>query len=65
MSLSKDLQQKLHGYLLEKILGKIDKYNLIDEDSSKPFQYALFTRKGYLAKPIFPRWNPMPAKHTI
>ena len=55
MSLSIDLQQKLHGFLKEKILNKIDKYNLIDEDSSKPFQYALFTRRGYLAKGLYTR----------
>ncbi|MDP2642524.1 MAG: TdeIII family type II restriction endonuclease [Candidatus Peregrinibacteria bacterium] len=50
MALSKDLQQKVYEFLKGKILKKIDEYNLSDEDSSKPFQYALFTKKGYLAK---------------
>lgn len=44
------LEQKLHDFLLEKILKKIDEYSLDEEDAFKPFQYALFTKKGYLAK---------------
>jgi type II restriction enzyme len=31
-------------------LKKIEDYDLSDDDSAKPFQYALFTKKGYLAK---------------
>ena len=50
MTLSKKLQSKIYDFLKMKILKKIDEYNLNDEDSSKPFQYALFTKKGYLAK---------------
>lgn len=50
MALSKNLQSKIYEFLKAKILKKIDEYNLNDEDSSKPFQYALFTKKGYLAK---------------
>ncbi len=50
MALSKNLQQKVYKFLKDKVLKKIDEYNLSDEDSSKPFQYALFTKKGYLAK---------------
>ena len=37
-------------FLKEKILRKIEEYDLNDEDSAKPFQHALFTKKGYLAK---------------
>ena len=33
-----------------KILKKIEGYNLNEDDSSKPFQYAIFTQKGYLVK---------------
>ena len=50
MALSKNLQIEIYEFLKAKILKKIDEYNLNDEDSSKPFQYALFTKKGYLAK---------------
>lgn len=50
MSLTKKLQIEVYEFLKEKIINKINNYNLNDEDSSKPFQYALFTRKGYLAK---------------
>jgi len=50
MALSKKLQSEIYEFLKAKILKKIDEYNLNDEDSSKPFQYALFTKKGYLAK---------------
>lgn len=50
MALSKKLQSEVYEFLKTKILKKIDDYNLNDEDSSKPFQYALFTKKGYLAK---------------
>jgi len=44
------LEQNQFGVVKEKVLRKIEKYDLSDEDSSKPFQYALFTKKGYLAK---------------
>ena len=50
MALTKKLQIDVYEFLKEKIINKINGYNLNDEDSSKPFQYALFTRKGYLAK---------------
>lgn len=50
MALSNNLQLKIHDFLKEKLLKKIDEYSLSDDDSSKPFQYALFTKKGYLAK---------------
>lgn len=44
------LTKQIHDFLLEKILNKIDSYSLDEEDAFKPFQYALFTKKGYLAK---------------
>lgn len=50
MALSKSLKNEVYQFLKEKILRKIEEYNLSDEDSAKPFQYALFTKKGYLAK---------------
>lgn len=50
MALSNKLQSQIHNFLKEKLLKKIDEYSLNDDDSSKPFQYALFTKKGYLAK---------------
>jgi len=50
MALSKNLKKDVHNFLKEKILRKIEEYDLNDEDSAKPFQYALFTKKGYLAK---------------
>lgn len=50
MALTNKLQIEVYEFLKEKIINKINNYNLNDEDSSKPFQYALFTRKGYLAK---------------
>jgi type II restriction enzyme len=50
MALNKKLKEEISGFLKTKILKKIGEYNLNDEDSSKPFQYALFTKKGYLAK---------------
>ncbi|MGD9152062.1 MAG: TdeIII family type II restriction endonuclease [Gammaproteobacteria bacterium] len=50
MALQKKMQAKIHKFFKEKILKKIEQYNLRDEDAAKPFQYALFTKKGYLAK---------------
>src|SRR3972149_10245783 len=50
MALSNSLQSRIYQFLKEKILRKIEEYDLNDEDSAKPFQYALFTKKGYLAK---------------
>lgn len=44
------LTKQIHDFLLDKILNKIDGYSLDEEDAFKPFQYALFTKKGYLAK---------------
>lgn len=50
MALSNTLKTDVHQFLRDKILKKIAEYDLKDEDSAKPFQYALFTKKGYLAK---------------
>ncbi len=50
MALSQKIKSEIHKFLLVKISKKINGYSLNDEDSSKPFQYALFTKKGYLAK---------------
>jgi len=50
MALSKNLKKDVHNFLKEKMLRKIEEYDLSDEDSARPFQYALFTKKGYLAK---------------
>jgi hypothetical protein len=50
MALSKNLKVKIRQFLKDRILKKIEEYDLRDEDSAKPFQYALFTKKGYLAK---------------
>ena len=50
MALSKNVRSKVYEFLKEKILRKIEAYNLSDEDSAKPFQYALFTKEGYLVK---------------
>jgi type II restriction enzyme len=50
MALTQDLKTEVYQLLKEKILNKIEEYDLSDEDSAKPFQYALFTKKGYLAK---------------
>jgi len=50
MALSNKLQYEIHNFLKEKLLKKMDEYSLNADDSSKPFQYALFTKKGYLAK---------------
>ena len=50
MALSRKIKQEVYEFLKEKILKKIKEYNFNSDDSSKPFQYALFTRKGYLAK---------------
>lgn len=50
MALSEKLKTEIHIFLKEKILRKIEEYDLGDEDSAKPFQYALFTKQGYLAK---------------
>jgi len=50
MALSKNLKKDIYNFLKEKIIRKIEGYDLSDEDSAKPFQYALFTKKGYLAK---------------
>ena len=50
MKFTEETQAKVYEFLKAKILKKIADYDLNDEDSSKPFQYALFTKKGYLAK---------------
>lgn len=46
MALNDNLQLEIYKFLKEKIVNKINDYDLNDEDSSKPFQYALFTKKG-------------------
>ena len=50
MALSEKSKIEVYQFLKVKILRKIEDYDLSDEDSVKPFQYALFTKKGYLAK---------------
>ena len=50
MALSKKLKTNIYEFLKGKLITKIEEYNLNDKDSSKPFQYALFTKKGYLVK---------------
>ncbi|MFH0770835.1 MAG: TdeIII family type II restriction endonuclease [Candidatus Peregrinibacteria bacterium] len=50
MPLSSSLQASIRRFLKKKILAKVDAYSLDEEDASKPFQYALFTKKGYLVK---------------
>lgn len=50
MAFSKKLKNEIHDFLKERLLKKIEEYSLNEEDSAKPFQYALFTQKGYLAK---------------
>lgn len=50
MALSKELSIEIRDFLKAKLLKKIEEYSLDNEDSSKPFQYALFTKKGYLVK---------------
>lgn len=50
MALSKKTKNEVYKFLKEKMLKKIEEYDLNDEDSAKPFQYALFTKKGYLVK---------------
>jgi hypothetical protein len=50
MSLSADLKNEIYDFLMQKLGKKIAEYSLDSEDASKPFQYALFTEKGYLVK---------------
>jgi type II restriction enzyme len=50
MALNKELEAEIHSLLRDSILAKIEKYSLNGQDSAKPFQYALFTKKGYLVK---------------
>ncbi|MCX6737751.1 MAG: TdeIII family type II restriction endonuclease [Candidatus Parcubacteria bacterium] len=50
MALSKESKIEIYQFLKQRILKKIEEYDLNEEDSAKPFQYALFTKKGYLAK---------------
>lgn len=50
MALSKKLYNTIYNFLKGKITQKINDYNLDEEDAAKPFQFALFTKKGYLTK---------------
>lgn len=50
MTLTQEVKDEVYNFLKGKVLGKIEEYDLSEEDSAKPFQYALFTKKGYLAK---------------
>lgn len=50
MGLSKELYNIIYSLLKEKIIQKINDYSLDEEDAAKPFQFALFTKKGYLTK---------------
>jgi hypothetical protein len=50
MAISKKVQEEIRTYLKSKLLKKISDYTLDEDDSFKPFQYALFTKKGYLSK---------------
>lgn len=50
MAISKELYNIIYIFLKEKISQKIKAYSLDEEDAAKPFQFALFTKKGYLTK---------------
>lgn len=50
MALKKETITKIHDFIKYKITEKIENYSLESKDSSKPFQYALFTKKNYLVK---------------
>lgn len=50
MALSEALKIQIKTFLTEKMLAKINNYTLDGDDTAKPFQYALFTKKGYLVK---------------
>lgn len=50
MALSTSTKKAVHDFLRKKIEKKIGEYTLNGEDSAKPFQYALFTKKGYFVK---------------
>jgi len=50
MGLSKKLYDIIYSFLKDKITQKINDYTLDEEDAAKPFQFALFTKKGYLKK---------------
>lgn len=50
MTLDAALQQEIYQFLKARVIKKIKEYDLNDDDAAKPFQYALFTKKGYLAK---------------
>lgn len=50
MSLNKNIKDEIRSFLRSKLLKKINDYSLDSEDAHKPFQYALFTEKGYLVK---------------
>ncbi len=50
MSLSQATVDEITGLLKSNIVAKINNYSLDEEDSAKPFQYALLTEEGYLSK---------------
>jgi len=50
MTLYAGLQKEIYQFLKARVIKKIEEYDLNDDDAAKPFQYALFTKKGYLAK---------------
>lgn len=50
MAFPEATQAKVYEFLSTKMVKKIEEYTLSDEDAAKPFQYALFTKPGYLAK---------------
>ncbi len=50
MALTRQTKKAVYDFLRKKIKKKIEEYTLNGEDSAKPFQYALFTRNGYLVK---------------
>src|SRR3989344_3954270 len=50
MTLSQETVEEIHDFLKTRLLEKIKDYSQDGEDSAKPFQYALFTKKGYLVK---------------
>lgn len=50
MALTAELYKIIYLFLKGRIIQKIEDYSLDEEDAAKPFQFALFTKKGYLTK---------------